>query len=119
MSHVGRHIGARDVVAVLERLFGSYGKPQFIRSDNGREFISETTCGWLATRRVEPIFIEKGSPQQNPFVDRFNGTMRDELLNGEHFDTVLEQGHDRRLGPRIQHAAPASRPRIQDSPGVL
>ncbi len=35
-------------------------------------------------------FIEKGNPQQNPFVERFNGTLRDELLNGEEFDSLLE-----------------------------
>ena len=36
------------------------------------------------------MFIEKASPQQNALVERFNGTMRDELLNGEEFDSVLE-----------------------------
>jgi transposase InsO family protein len=39
---------------------------------------------------VKTAFIEKGSPQQNPFVERFNGTMRDEVLNGEEFETLLE-----------------------------
>jgi transposase InsO family protein len=39
---------------------------------------------------VKTAFIEKGSPYQNPFVERFNGTMRDELLNGEEFDSLLE-----------------------------
>jgi putative transposase len=36
------------------------------------------------------VFIEKGRPQQNAFVERFNGTMRDEKLNGEEFDSALE-----------------------------
>lgn len=87
---VDRHIGARDVVQELESLFKTHGKPAFIRSDNGREFTAESTRSWLATQGVEPIFIERGSPQQNPYVERFNGTMRDELLNGEHFDSPLE-----------------------------
>jgi transposase InsO family protein len=39
---------------------------------------------------VQRAFIEKGSPQQNAFVERFNGTMRDEVLNGEEFESVLE-----------------------------
>ena len=39
---------------------------------------------------MQTAFIEKGSPQQNPFVERFNGTMRDELLNGEGFDSLTE-----------------------------
>lgn len=42
---VERHIGARDVVAELEMLFKKDGKPAFIRSDNGREVIAESTRG--------------------------------------------------------------------------
>ncbi len=61
-----------------------------LRSDNGREFIAASLLDWLAERGVKTAFIEKGSPQQNPFVERFNGTMRDELLNGEEFDSLLE-----------------------------
>jgi transposase InsO family protein len=89
-SHVARSIGARDVVHVLERLFASRGTPAIIRSDNGREFIAGTVVDWLAERGVTAAFIEKGSPQQNCYVERFNGTMRDELLNGELFHSVLE-----------------------------
>jgi putative transposase len=61
-----------------------------LRSDNGREFIAARLLNWLAERGVKTAFIEKGSPQQNPFVERFNGSMRDELLNGEEFDSLLE-----------------------------
>jgi len=87
---VERHLGAREVTEELAKLFKKHGKPRFIRSDNGREFIAESTRLWLAGQGVEPIFIERGSPQQNAYVERFNGTMRDELLNGEHFDSPLE-----------------------------
>jgi putative transposase len=90
VSHVARSIGAREVVRVLGELFDAHGRPEFIRSDNGREFISETTTEFLKAEGVVQVLIEKGSPQQNAFVERFNGTMRDELLNGEHFDTLLE-----------------------------
>ncbi|MEK6253040.1 MAG: IS3 family transposase [Actinomycetota bacterium] len=87
---VARSIGARDVIAELERLFEQHGKPQVLRSDNGREFIATSLGDWLAERGVKTAFIEKGSPQQNPFVERFNGSMRDELLNGEEFNSLLE-----------------------------
>jgi transposase InsO family protein len=87
---VDRSIGASDVASELERLFERHGKPQVLRSDNGREFIAATLLGWLAERGVQTAFIEKGSPQQNPFVERFNGSMRDELLNGEEFDSLTE-----------------------------
>src|SRR5438105_1074161 len=69
-------------------------------SGTGSQWSSARTTGassspprltdWLACKGVQTAFIEKGSPQQNPFVERFNGTMRDELLNGEEFDTLLE-----------------------------
>jgi putative transposase len=87
---VARSIGARDVRAELERLFGKHGRPAVLRSDNGREFIAASLGDWLASQGVSTAFIQKGSPQQNPFVERFNGTMRDEILNGEEFDSLLE-----------------------------
>jgi transposase InsO family protein len=89
-SRVARSIGARDVIAELEQLFERHGRPQVLRSDNGREFVADSLQAWLAEQGVQTAFIEKGSPQQNAFVERFNGTMRDELLNGEEFDNLLE-----------------------------
>ena len=89
-SRVARSIGARDVIVELDRLFDQHGKPKVLRSDNGREFIADNLGEWLADQGVETAFIAKGSPQQNAFVERFNGTMRDEVLNGEEFDSVLE-----------------------------
>ncbi len=87
---VDRSLGAAEVIAELERLFARHGKPQLLRSDNGREFIAASLADFLAERGVGQAFIEKGSPQQNPYVERFNGSMRDELLNGEEFDSLLE-----------------------------
>lgn len=87
---IDRSIGAGDIMAELERLFSEHGTPRRLRSDNSREFIAATLTAWLRAHRVEQLFIEKGSPQQNAYVERFNGTMRDEVLNGELFHTVLE-----------------------------
>ena len=87
---VARSIGTAEVRAELEQLFQRHGRPRVLRSDNGREFIAASLGEWLAEQGVATAFIEKGSPQQNPFVERFNGTMRDELLNGEEFDSLLE-----------------------------
>lgn len=89
-SRVSRSIGARDVQAELERIFERHGRPRVLRSDNGREFIAASLGEWLEEQGVTRAFIEKGSPQQNAFVERFNGTMRDEVLNGEEFESVLE-----------------------------
>ena len=77
--HVARNIGAHDVVRVLDKLFTNRAKPAIIRSDNGREFIATTVCRLARRPGVTAAFIEKVSPQQNCYVERFNGTMRDEL----------------------------------------
>jgi transposase InsO family protein len=87
---VARSIGSGDVAGELERLFARHGKPAVMRSDNGREFIAASLGESLDRQGVKTAFIEKGSPQQNPFVERFNGSMRDEVLNGEEFDSLLE-----------------------------
>lgn len=87
---VDRSIGTREVRRFLERLFTERGRPQIIRSDNGREFSSAELVTWLTDQGVTPAFIAKASPQQNCYVERFNGTMRDQLLNGEELDSVLE-----------------------------
>jgi putative transposase len=89
-SRVARSIGGRDVIKHLDKLFTSRGKPKFLRADNGREFIADVVQQWLLEQGVQPIFIEKASPQQNCYIERFNGSMRRELLNGELFHTVLE-----------------------------
>lgn len=89
-SRVARSIGAADVVRHLEKLFEVHGRPELIRSDNGREFIATTVRDWLSTQGVTAVFIAKASPQQNCYVERFNGSMRDELLHGETFRSVTE-----------------------------
>jgi len=89
-THVSRSIGSADLIRILQKTFEHHGKPSVMRSDNGREFIATTVVEWLAGQGIETAFIEKGRPQQNPYVERFNGTMRNELLNGEEFDTLLE-----------------------------
>ncbi|MFN8156952.1 MAG: IS3 family transposase [Candidatus Nanopelagicales bacterium] len=89
-SHVARSIGAVEVTRHLERLFDQHGKPAFIRADNGREFIADTVQEWLAAQQVRPVYVAKASPQQNCYIERFNGSMRRELLNGEQFHSVLE-----------------------------
>ena len=90
VSHVDRHIGSGRVADVLADAFKRHAAPRLIRSDNGREFIADNLRVWLQSQGVGQLFIEKGSPQQNAYVERFNGSMRDELLNGELFRSVLE-----------------------------
>ena len=89
-SKVARSIGSYSVRQHLEKLFAKHGTAKYIRADNGREFIGEDLQLWLKEQGVEPIFIAKASPTQNCYIERFNGSMRRELLNGELFHSVLE-----------------------------
>ena len=66
------------------------GVPEHIRSDNGPEFMATKVRSWLGRLGVKTLFIEKGSPWENGYVESFNGKLRDELLDGEVFDTLLE-----------------------------
>jgi transposase InsO family protein len=90
VSHADRHIGSGRVAEVLADAFKRHGAPGLLRSDNGREFIADNLKAWLEGQGVGQLFIEKGSPQQNAYVERFNDSMRDELLNGELFRSLLE-----------------------------
>jgi putative transposase len=81
---------AAKVLTVLDRLFHEHGAPQFIRSDNGPEFIALAVQGWLARHHTATLYIDPGSPWQNGYEERFNGTVRDECLNAYSFHTVTE-----------------------------
>lgn len=89
-AFVARSIGARDIETYLARAFEVHGEPVMIRSDNGREFIAATLAAWLGEHGVKPIQVDKGSPQQNPYIEWFVGSMRDEVLNREQFTHLLE-----------------------------
>lgn len=62
---MGRSISASDVVGRLERLFTERGEPEYIRSDNGPEFIAEALKRHLAASGVGTLYIEPGSPWEN------------------------------------------------------
>jgi transposase InsO family protein len=78
---------------VLDQLFDLFvgcGTPEFIRSYNGPEFTAKVVREWLSHVNVRTLFIEPGSPWENGYVESFNGKLRDELLNDEIFDILLE-----------------------------
>jgi putative transposase len=64
-----RSLTSRDVVLTLGRLMRLYGKPQFIRSDNGAEFTAAAVMRWLRDQQVGPAFIPPGKPWHNGFVE--------------------------------------------------
>jgi putative transposase len=87
---VASSIPASRVITVLADLFTRHGAPQFLRSDNGPEFIALALRAWLAQQRTETLYIDPGCPWQNGYGESFNGTVRDECLNMEVFRTVTE-----------------------------
>ncbi|MGV7222189.1 MAG: IS3 family transposase [Nitrospinales bacterium] len=87
---VARRLRSQDVLEQLGYLFIYRGLPGFIRSDNGPEFTAKVVRGWLQRLNVQTLFIEPGSPWENGYNESFNGKLRDELLNGEIFTTLLE-----------------------------
>ena len=87
---VGKSLRNQDVILTLSRLMRIYGKPAFIRSDNGGEFTATAVMKWLRDQNVGPAYIKPGSPWQNGFVESFNGKLRDECLNREWFVTRQE-----------------------------
>jgi putative transposase len=68
---------AREVTAIIERR----GRPGMIVSDNGAELTSNAIFAWCKDHKIDWHYIAPGKPMQNGFVERFNGKMRDELLN--------------------------------------
>ena len=92
MIRAGRSLGAGEVVEALEGLFLTRGVPEYIRSDNGPELVAEKVRRWLEKSGVRTIYIERGSPWENPFIESFNGSFRDECLNMHVFGTVEEAG---------------------------
>lgn len=87
---VARRLTSDDVLERLAWLMATRGVPEHLRSDNGSEFTATAVREWLAKVGVKTLYIEPGSPWENGYVESFNGKLRDELLNGEHFHTVLE-----------------------------
>ena len=87
---VERSIDADRVVVTLDRLVVERGAPAFVRFDNGPEFIAHAVADWCRFNGVGSLFIDPGSPWQNAWIESFNGRLRDELLNGWRFDSLLE-----------------------------
>jgi putative transposase len=87
---VGRSLTSEDVLERLTQLFVDRGVPAYMRSDNGPEFVAKAVREWLGRVGVHTLYIEPGSPWENGYGESFNGKLRDELLDREIFDTVLE-----------------------------
>jgi putative transposase len=82
---VERSVTGAIVAETLEWLFLVHGVPAYIRSDNGGEFIAGVVQKWLAESGCRTLYITPGSPWENPYIESFQGKLRDECLNREVF----------------------------------
>jgi putative transposase len=79
--------GAR-VARELDAIIAVRGKPLMIVSDNGTELTSLAILRWAQDRQIEWHYIAPGKPQQNGYVESFNGRLRDECLNEKLFASL-------------------------------
>ena len=83
-----RAISGLVLTRILDRLAVERGLPQAIRTDNGKEFCGKAMLTWAHARGVRLFLIEPGKPNQNAYIESFNGRLRDECLN-EHWFVSL------------------------------
>lgn len=76
------------VIRALEQLKEVRGLPKAIRMDNGTELRAHAFTEWCQQNKIEMRFIQPGKPDQNAFIERFNRTYRDEVLNAYVFDDL-------------------------------
>ena len=88
--HVRRRINSNKVIDVLADAMIEHGIPEYIRSDNGPEFVAKELRKWLARTGAATLYIEPGSPWENGYCESFNSKLRDEFLNGEIFYSLKE-----------------------------
>lgn len=87
---VDLNLGGRRVIRVLDRIAEIRGYPARIRFDNGPEFTSIAVADWAEANQVELEFIRPGRPMQNGFIERFNRTYRQAVLDMYIFESLEE-----------------------------
>ena len=83
-----RALGGLPVTRVFDQLAASRGLPQVLRTDNGPEFCGRAMLTWAHERGLTLRLIEPGKPNQNAYIESFNGRFRDECLNEHWFTSV-------------------------------
>ena len=88
--HCARRIGSIQVIEQLANAMVVHGIPEYIRSDNGPEFIAKDLRKWLSGIGVKTAYIEPGSPWENAYVERFNRMVRYEWLSQHYWQSIDE-----------------------------
>lgn len=85
-----RSISSGRVIRELDKLLEWRGKPEQIRVDNGPEFLAHSMELWCQENEISLQFIQPGKPNQNAYVERFNRTYRDEVLDEHLFEDIAQ-----------------------------
>lgn len=94
-----RAIGGEPLTRILDQLWFERGLPRVIRTDNGKEFCGRAMLNWAHQHGVQLRQIQPGKPNQNAYIESFNGRLRDECLNEHwfvslgHAKTIIEAWH--------------------------
>jgi putative transposase len=81
---------ALRVTRALDNIIQWRGKPSFIRSDNGPEFISQHLKSWAREHQIQILHIQPDKPQQNAYIERYNRTVRYERLSQHLWESIEE-----------------------------
>jgi putative transposase len=108
LIEVERAISGQRLTRILDRLAHTRGLPQVIRTDNGKEFCGRAMTIWANNKGVKLRLIEPGKPNQNAYIESFNGRFRDECLNEHWFSSLL---HARTLIERWRREYNEERPK--------
>lgn len=87
---VDTSLPAERVLRVMEQLKADRGLPHQIRVDNGPEVLSAKFTDWCESNKIEVVYIQPGKPQQNGFIERFNGSFRREFLDAYLFESISQ-----------------------------
>jgi len=87
---VATSIPSARVIRVLEQLIEMHGKPQALRVDNGAELTASAFTEWCEQRQIQIWFIQPGKPDQNAFIERFNRSYREEVLDAYLFESIAQ-----------------------------
>lgn len=90
MCEVGISFPAQRVIRLLDRLIEERGKPKYIRTDNGTEFMAIVYKQWCQYHGIEMVYIQPGKPTQNAYVERFNQEFRKGVLDAYLFESIRD-----------------------------